>query len=69
MTLVFWITVIFLAFGLFAPTNATLLISLFVSAASVSGAVLMILEFYRPYSGIIRLSSAPVRAALDQLGR
>jgi hypothetical protein len=69
MTLVFWITVIFLAFGLFAPTNATVLISLFVSAASVSGAVLMILEFYRPYSGIIRLSSAPVRAALDQLGR
>ncbi len=69
VTLVFWITVIFLTFGLFAPTNATVLASLFVSAASVSGAVLMILELYRPYAGIIRLSSAPARAALDQLGR
>ncbi len=69
VTLIFWITVIFLAFGLFAPSNATVLASLFVSAASVSGAVLMILELYRPYSGIIRLSSAPVRAALAQLGR
>ncbi len=69
VTLIFWITVIFLTFGLFAPTNTTVLASLFISAASVSGAVLMILELYRPYSGIIRLSSAPVRAALAQLGR
>jgi hypothetical protein len=69
VTLVFWFTAIFVSFGLFAPRNATVVVSLFVSAASVSAAILMILEMYSPYVGLIRLSSAPLRAALSQLGK
>jgi hypothetical protein len=42
---------------------------LFVSSLSVSAAILLILELYSPYSGLIRVSSAPLRAALSQLGR
>jgi hypothetical protein len=69
VVLVLWLTVIFISFGLFAPFNATVVSSLFVSALSVSGAILLILEMYTPYAGMIQLSSAPLRAALAHLGQ
>ena len=68
-TLVFWLVAIFVSFGLFAPRNAAVIVCMFISAASVSGAILMILEMYAPYRGLMQLSSAPLRAALAQLGR
>jgi len=43
--------------------------SLFVSALAVSGAVLLILEMYTPFAGLIQVSSAPLRAALAHLGQ
>jgi len=67
--LVLWLAVIFVSFGLFAPSNATVIISLFVSALSVSGAILLILEMYTPFAGLIRISDAPLRAALAHLGQ
>src|SRR5215471_4031511 len=66
--LVLWLTVLFISFGLYAPTNGTVVTSLLVSALSVSRAVLLILELYAPYKGLIKISSAPLRAALMQLG-
>jgi hypothetical protein len=69
VVLVVWLTVIFISFGLFAPFNATVVSSLFVSAMSVSGAIFLILEMYAPFSGLIQISSAPLRAALAQLGQ
>jgi len=63
-----WLITLFISFGLFAPANGTVAISLFVSALSVSGAILLILELYAPYEGLIKISSAPLRAALTQLG-
>lgn len=68
VVLVFWITVIFISFGLFAPLNATVVASFLVSALSVSSAIFLILEMYTPYEGLIHVSSAPLRAALAQLG-
>ena len=67
--LVLWLTIIFISFGLFAPFNATVVSSLFASALSVSGAIFLILEMYRPYSGLIQISSAPLHAALAHLGQ
>lgn len=69
IVLVLWLTAIFISFGLFAPFNATVVVSLFVSALSVSGAILLILEMYTPYTGVIAVSSAPLRAALAHLGQ
>jgi hypothetical protein len=67
--LIFWLTVIFISFGLFAPPNATVLISLFISSLSVSFAIFLILEMYTPYGGLIQISSAPLRVALVHLGQ
>lgn len=68
IVLVFWLTTIFISFGLFAPPNGTVVASLFISALCVSGAILLILEMYAPYSGLIQVSRAPLRAALAHLG-
>lgn len=67
--LIFWLTIIFMSFGLFAPPNSTVLASLFVSAISVSAAIFLILEMYSPYAGLIQVSSAPLRTALAHLGQ
>ncbi len=67
--LIFWLTAIFTSFGLFAPSNWTVVSCLTISAMSVSCAILLILELYSPYTGWIKVSSAPVRAALLQMGR
>lgn len=69
VVLIFWLAIIFISFGLFAPANATVVASLFVSALSVSAAILVIIEMYAPFSGLIEVSNAPLRSALAQLGK
>ena len=69
VVMIFWLTVVFISFGLFAPRNATAIGSLFAGALSVSGAIFLILEMYMPYSGWIQISSAPLRSALSHLGQ
>src|SRR5580704_4634129 len=67
--LIFWLTIIFSSFGLFAPRNVTVVVSLLVSGLSVSGAIFLILEMYSPYAGLIHVSSAPLRTALAHLSK
>ena len=69
VVLVLWLSLILGSFGLFAPANGTVIASLCVCALSVSAAVFLILEMYSPFSGMIRLSSAPLQAALAHLGQ
>ena len=69
VVLIFWLTIIFTSFGLFAPRNKTVVVSLFVTSLSVSGAIFLILEMYSPYAGLIHVSSDPLRAALSRLGQ
>jgi len=67
--LVFWLTLLFLSFGLFVRFNMVVVVSLFASALAVCAAILLILEMYQPYAGLIQVSDAPLRAALAQLGQ
>jgi hypothetical protein len=69
VVLVFWLVMLFVGFGLFARFNATVLAAHFVGALSVAGAIFLILEMNRPYSGLMQISSAPIHRALEQLGR
>jgi len=69
MILIFWLAVIFTSFSLFAPRNGSVISVLFICALSVAGALFLIVQMDQPYSGLIKISSAPVRAALSQLGQ
>lgn len=65
--LVVWLTTLFVGFGMFANLNATVLMALFVGALSVAGAVFLIAEMGHPYTGIMRISYAPLQSALAQI--
>jgi hypothetical protein len=69
IVLVVWLGLLFLGFGLLTAPNATAIASLFLAAMSVSGAILMILDMYSPYRGLIEVSQEPLRVALLHLGR
>jgi hypothetical protein len=69
VVLVSWLAIIFATFGLFAPRNATVIAALLVCALSVAGAILLIVEMNSPFTGLMKVSSAPMRAALASLGR
>ncbi len=69
VVLVFWLALLFISFGLFVRPNAVVVVSLFASALAVCAAILLILDMYQPYAGLIQVSSAPLRAALAQLGQ
>jgi len=63
--LVFWLTLLFISFGLFVRPNVVVVVSLFASAIAVCCAIYLILEMYQPYRGWIQVSSAPLRTALE----
>jgi hypothetical protein len=68
VALVFWVSVLFLGFGLVAPFHATNITAIALGALSVSAAVFVILELGEPYRGFIQLPDRPVRDALTQMG-
>lgn len=69
VVLLFWLTITFVSFGLFAPRNATVLAVFFVCALSVGGAVFLILEMAGPFKGVLKVSADPLRYAHAYLNR
>jgi hypothetical protein len=69
VVLVFWLSVIFLSFGLFSPANPTTVTALLVCALSVAGAILLIVDLDQPFDGLIRVSDKPLRYAIEQFGQ
>jgi hypothetical protein len=65
--LVFWLSLLFFSFGLFAPRNATAILALFLCALAVAGAIEMTQDLNMPFKGIIRISSKPMKDALDEI--
>jgi len=68
VVLLMWVTILFFGFGLFAHFNLTAGVSLFMGSLSVAGAVFLIVDMSQPYSGWVKISAAPLRAALAQMG-
>jgi hypothetical protein len=69
VAVVFWFCIIFASFGLSAPRNPVVIITLLICALSVSLAIFMILELDQPFQGMVQISSEPLRNALAHLGK
>ena len=69
LVLASWLAILFTSFGLFARRNATVVTALSLSALSVSGAVLLIMELNEPLSGMIKASAGPFYKALEFIGK
>jgi hypothetical protein len=68
VVLVLWLAIMFAGFGLVTSKNPTVIVTLFLCALSLAGAVFMIEELNQPLEGLMRVSGAPVRYALAHLG-
>jgi hypothetical protein len=69
VVLIFWLTVLFGSIGLFAPPNKTVLVVMVVCAISVGGAIFLIEEMNSPLGGIVKISSAPLVNAVENMGK
>ncbi len=67
--LIIWLSMLFACFGLLSPVNATVVVVLLMCALSVSTAIFLINEMNTPVTGMIKVSSAPLRNALEHLGK
>jgi hypothetical protein len=67
VVLISWLAIIFTSFSLFAESNATTVIALCIFALSASAAIFLILELSQPFTGLMAISSEPLRNALAPL--
>jgi hypothetical protein len=65
--LVLWIVIIIASFSLFSDLNVTVFTCLSLFALSASCAIFLILELSKPFSGLMMISSEPLRHALAPL--
>jgi lipopolysaccharide export LptBFGC system permease protein LptF len=66
--LIFWLVLLFVSFGLYAPRNATAVTVLLIGACAISASIFLVLELNRPLDGLIKVSNAPLLNALGHLG-
>ncbi len=65
--LVGWIVLIFVSFGLNAPRNATVVGALLVCALAIGTANFLVHEMDTPFEGLLKISSRPMRSALQHM--
>jgi hypothetical protein len=68
VVLILWLFIIFFSFALPAQPNPTTLSVLLVCALSASTAIFLILEMNGPFTGLMKIPSEPLQAALPPLG-
>lgn len=65
--LIFWLSIVFASFGLFAPANPPAVVALFLCGLAVAGGIFLIEELDRPLSGFIQIPSDSMRKALVEI--
>jgi CRP-like cAMP-binding protein len=65
--LIFWLALLFGSFGLFAPRNVTVIAVLLLCALAISGGIFMVLELGTSTRGLIRVSTAPMITAINEI--
>jgi hypothetical protein len=64
VVLIFWLTIIFASFSLFARPNVFVVGSLCVFGLSAAGAIYLILELGQPFAGLMQIFNVPLRNVL-----
>jgi hypothetical protein len=65
--LVFWAVVIYVCLGLSAPLNHVSFLTMTLSAIALSSALFVMIDLYTPFTGIFKVSSQPLRAAIGEM--
>ena len=67
IVLIFWVSILFANFSLFAAPKPIVIGASVVFALSAAAAIFLVLELGQPFSGIMQISSVPLRNALAPL--
>jgi hypothetical protein len=67
--LVSWACLLFFGFGMLARVNRASLVGLAIGAVSMASAIFLIVELSAPYSGLLRLSPAPILQTIEALSK
>jgi hypothetical protein len=65
--LMLWLVIVFFMFGIIAPRNALVYVSILLASLSVASTLFVILDLDTPLTGLIRISSQPLRDALTHM--
>jgi hypothetical protein len=68
VVVVFWLTVSFTTYALFAPSNGTVILALLVCTISIASALFLIMELDSPFEGFVTVSPEPLRFAYAHMG-
>jgi hypothetical protein len=69
ITVVSWVVILFFGYGLMTRGNVMSVLAGFVGALAVASAFHLILDLSSPYSGVFRVSSAPLEQVLAVMGK
>jgi hypothetical protein len=69
VVLVSWLSILFASFSVFANNNATTIAALCIFSLAASASIFLILELSQPFTGLMMISSEPLREALAPLGQ
>jgi hypothetical protein len=69
LTVVGWIVFLFMGYGLMSKGSATSVLGAIIGSLAMASAFLMILDLSSPYSGVFRVSSAPLEQVLTEMGK
>ena len=69
LVLTFWLAVVFACFGLSAPHGTFVIAVMALCAVSITSAVYVILDMDTPFTGLLVISSQPMRNALADISR
>jgi len=69
VVMLFWFTIIFASFGLFAPRNMTAIAVILLCSIGVGSAIRVTTDLQTPFEGLIRISGAPLADALEATNR
>ena len=69
VVLALWLALLFGSFGLFSPRNPIAIAAMVVCAASVAGAVFLIVDLDQPFHGLIKVSPTSLQDSLSKLGK
>ena len=67
LLLVFWLTLLFASFTLFAPSNVISTVTMTLCAIAIAGAIGMILELERGFGGLVQVSPQTMNQAVAAL--
>lgn len=68
-TVVGWAVLLFCGYGLMSRGNPMSIVAAMVGAAAVASAFHLIIDLSNPYSGVFRVSSAPLEQVLAVMGK